>query len=32
VFASADGGDGINFYEVKGDLIPAEKRGVGFKI
>jgi hypothetical protein len=32
VFASADSGDGINLYEVKGDLIPVEKRGGGFKI
>jgi hypothetical protein len=32
LFASADYDDGINLYEVKGDLIPVEKRGGGFKI
>jgi hypothetical protein len=32
VFASADDEDGINLYEIKGDLIPVEKRGEGFKI
>jgi hypothetical protein len=32
VFASADIGDGINLYEVKGDLIPVEKKGEGFNI
>jgi hypothetical protein len=34
LFASADvgGGDGINLYEIKGDLIQVEKRGGGFKI
>jgi hypothetical protein len=32
VFASADREDGINLYEVKGDLIPVEKRGGGFNI
>jgi hypothetical protein len=32
VFASADSHDGINLYEVKGDLILVEKRGEGFKI
>jgi hypothetical protein len=32
VFASADAQDGINLYEIKGDLIPVEKRGGGFKI
>jgi hypothetical protein len=32
MFASADWDDGINLYEIKGDLIPAEKRGEGFKI
>jgi hypothetical protein len=31
-FASADHGDGINLYEVKGDLIPVEKRGAGYMI
>jgi hypothetical protein len=29
---SADWNDGINLYEVKGDLIPLEKRGGGFNI
>jgi hypothetical protein len=32
MFASADSLDGINLYEIKGDLIPVEKRGEGFKI
>jgi hypothetical protein len=32
VFASADWNDRINLYEIKGDLIPVEKRGGGFKI
>jgi hypothetical protein len=32
VFVSADREDGINLYEVKGNLIPVEKRGGGFKI
>jgi hypothetical protein len=32
LFASADDGAGINLYEIKGDLIPVEKRGGGFKI
>jgi hypothetical protein len=32
VFASADYEDGINLYEIKGDLILVEKRGGGFKI
>jgi hypothetical protein len=32
VFASADLNDGINLYEIKGNLIPVEKRGGGFKI
>jgi hypothetical protein len=32
VFASADRVDGINLYEVKGYLIPVEKRGGGFNI
>jgi hypothetical protein len=32
MFASADSGDVINLYEIKGDLIPVEKRGGGFKI
>jgi hypothetical protein len=32
VFASADNNDGINLYEIKGDLIPVEKRGGGIKI
>jgi hypothetical protein len=32
VFASAEWGDGINLYEIKGDLIPVEKIGGGFKI
>jgi hypothetical protein len=32
LFASADSGDGINLYVVKGDLIPVEKRGGGFNI
>jgi hypothetical protein len=32
MFASADSGDGINLYEIKGDLIPVEKKGGGFKI
>jgi hypothetical protein len=32
LFASADNNDGINLYEIKGDLIPVEKRGAGFKI
>jgi hypothetical protein len=32
VFASADDGDGINLYEIKGDLIPVEKIGGGFNI
>jgi hypothetical protein len=32
MFASADGGDGINLYEIRGDLIPVGKRGGGFKI
>jgi hypothetical protein len=32
IFAIADEGDGINLYEVEGDLIPVEKRGGGFKI
>jgi hypothetical protein len=32
LFASADWNDGINLYEIKGDLIPVEKRGGGFKI
>jgi hypothetical protein len=32
LFASADKDDGINLYEIKGDLIPVEKRGEGFKI
>jgi hypothetical protein len=32
LFASADYDDGINLYEVNGDLIPVEKRGGGFKI
>jgi hypothetical protein len=32
LFASADSYDGINLYEVKGDLIPVEKRGGGYKI
>jgi hypothetical protein len=32
LFAIADDGDGINLYEIKGDLIPVEKRGEGFKI
>jgi hypothetical protein len=32
VFASADWNDGINLYEVKGELISVEKRGGGFKI
>jgi hypothetical protein len=30
MFASADWVDGINLYEIKGDLIPVEKRGGGF--
>jgi hypothetical protein len=32
VFSSADWNDGINLYEIKGDLIPVEKRGGGFNI
>jgi hypothetical protein len=32
VFASADAEDGINLYEIKGDLIPVEKIGGGFKL
>jgi hypothetical protein len=32
VFASADFSDGINLYEIKGDLISVEKIGGGFKI
>jgi hypothetical protein len=32
VFASAEFDDGINLYEIKGDLIPVEKRGGGFNI
>jgi hypothetical protein len=32
LFASADNNDGINFYEIKGDLLPVEKKGEGFKI
>jgi hypothetical protein len=32
VFASADIEDGINLYEIKGDLIAVEKRGGGIKI
>jgi hypothetical protein len=32
LFASADEGDGINMYEVNGDLISVVKRGGGFKI
>jgi hypothetical protein len=32
LFASADWLNGINLYEIKGDLIPVEKRGGGFKI
>jgi hypothetical protein len=32
LFASADWNDGINWYEIKGDLIPVEKRGGGFKM
>jgi hypothetical protein len=32
VFAGADWNDGINLYEIKGDLIPVEKIGGGFKI
>jgi hypothetical protein len=32
VFASAERDDGINLYEIKGDLIPVEKRGGGFKM
>jgi hypothetical protein len=31
VFASADYFDGINLYEIKGDLISVEKKGGGFK-
>jgi hypothetical protein len=32
LFANADSGGGINLYEVKGDLIPVEKKGGGFNI
>jgi hypothetical protein len=32
VFAGAEGEDGINLYEIKGDLIPVEKIGGGFKM
>jgi hypothetical protein len=32
MFVSADREDGINLYEVKGDLIPLEKRGGGFNM
>jgi hypothetical protein len=32
LLASADYDYGINLYEIKGDLIPLEKRGGGFKI
>jgi hypothetical protein len=32
VFESADSGDGINLYEINGDLNLVEKRGESFKI
>jgi hypothetical protein len=32
LFASADSCDGINLYEIKGDLITVEKKVGGFKI
>jgi hypothetical protein len=32
LFVTAEWNDGINLYEIKGDLIPVEKRGGGFKI
>jgi hypothetical protein len=32
IFASADHENGINLYEIKGNIIPLEKIGGGFKI
>jgi hypothetical protein len=32
VFASADWFNGINLYEIKGDLLRVEKIGGGFRI